>query len=280
MYFFNSLQTRNRRKLLNIKEKILPLVKNNQGCPASRANLWNKINLNIVNKKVNVSSCRLHNCLLRNSKNVHRQTVRNNKPRFVSPPLAPRPHCSAPYFPAPRCWACARGTSAPARGTEGRNMAAPSFPTPLHGHVGRGAFTNVYEPAEDTFLLLDALEAAAAELTGCEEDEGPRGRGLGRPAEAAVKESPGKKGCRLPREEAVSAELASMDTRTVPDDFPLDSCNERAGDLSTFAIMLLWSQELHRSLLRQRVSCPQAPESSNVITRLKTKYSGKRGLLI
>ncbi|XP_004757507.1 methyltransferase N6AMT1 isoform X1 [Mustela nigripes] len=47
-------------------------------------------------------------------------------------------------------------------------MAAPSFPTPLHGHVGRGAFTHVYEPAEDTFLLLDALEAAAAELTGVE----------------------------------------------------------------------------------------------------------------
>ncbi|XP_077735027.1 methyltransferase HEMK2 isoform X1 [Canis aureus] len=47
-------------------------------------------------------------------------------------------------------------------------MAAPSFPTPLHGHVGRGPFSNVYEPAEDTFLLLDALEAAAAELTGVE----------------------------------------------------------------------------------------------------------------
>ncbi|XP_072662754.1 methyltransferase N6AMT1 isoform X3 [Canis lupus baileyi] len=47
-------------------------------------------------------------------------------------------------------------------------MAAPSFPTPLHGHVGRGPFSDVYEPAEDTFLLLDALEAAAAELTGVE----------------------------------------------------------------------------------------------------------------
>ncbi|KAF4025919.1 hypothetical protein G4228_018070 [Cervus hanglu yarkandensis] len=46
-------------------------------------------------------------------------------------------------------------------------MAAPSFPTPLYGHVGRGAFSDVYEPAEDTFLLLDALEAAAGELTGC-----------------------------------------------------------------------------------------------------------------
>uniref|UniRef100_A0A4W2F0U4 Methyltransferase HEMK2 n=1 Tax=Bos indicus x Bos taurus TaxID=30522 RepID=A0A4W2F0U4_BOBOX len=47
-------------------------------------------------------------------------------------------------------------------------MAAPSFPTPLHGHVGRDDFSDVYEPAEDTFLLLDALEAAAAELTGVE----------------------------------------------------------------------------------------------------------------
>lgn len=48
-------------------------------------------------------------------------------------------------------------------------MAAPSLPTPLYGHVGRGAFSDVYEPSEDTFLLLDALEAAAAELAGCEE---------------------------------------------------------------------------------------------------------------
>nr|KAF6269186.1 N-6 adenine-specific DNA methyltransferase 1 [Pipistrellus kuhlii] len=47
-------------------------------------------------------------------------------------------------------------------------MAAPSLPTPEHGHVGRGAFRDVYAPAEDTFLLLDALEAAAAELTRVE----------------------------------------------------------------------------------------------------------------
>ncbi|XP_060226666.1 methyltransferase N6AMT1 isoform X2 [Meriones unguiculatus] len=51
--------------------------------------------------------------------------------------------------------------------TRKRKMAAPSLPTPLYGHVGRGAFSDVYEPAEDTFLLLDALEAAAAELAGC-----------------------------------------------------------------------------------------------------------------
>ncbi|KAF6385179.1 N-6 adenine-specific DNA methyltransferase 1 [Rhinolophus ferrumequinum] len=47
-------------------------------------------------------------------------------------------------------------------------MAAPSIPTPLYGHVGHGAFSDVYEPAEDTFLLLDALEAAMAELKGVE----------------------------------------------------------------------------------------------------------------
>ncbi|XP_006899466.1 PREDICTED: hemK methyltransferase family member 2-like isoform X2 [Elephantulus edwardii] len=47
-------------------------------------------------------------------------------------------------------------------------MAAPRYPTPLHGHVGHGPFSEVYEPAEDTFLLLDALEAAAAELAGVE----------------------------------------------------------------------------------------------------------------
>uniref|UniRef100_A0A2K5J2Z7 Methyltransferase HEMK2 n=1 Tax=Colobus angolensis palliatus TaxID=336983 RepID=A0A2K5J2Z7_COLAP len=47
-------------------------------------------------------------------------------------------------------------------------MESQRFPTPFHGHVGRGVFSDVYEPAEDTFLLLDALEAAAAELAGVE----------------------------------------------------------------------------------------------------------------
>ncbi|KAL4829774.1 hypothetical protein H8958_008797 [Nasalis larvatus] len=47
-------------------------------------------------------------------------------------------------------------------------MAAQSFPTPLHGHVGGSAFSDVYEPREDAFLLLDAIQVAAAELAGVE----------------------------------------------------------------------------------------------------------------
>ncbi|XP_062831109.1 methyltransferase N6AMT1 isoform X2 [Anolis carolinensis] len=44
------------------------------------------------------------------------------------------------------------------------------IPTPRHPHLGpEGPFSEVYEPAEDTFLLLDALEADAPELRsgGC-----------------------------------------------------------------------------------------------------------------
>ncbi|KAM6290205.1 methyltransferase N6AMT1 [Porphyrio hochstetteri] len=44
-------------------------------------------------------------------------------------------------------------------------MAAPALPTPRYDHVGpHGPFRDVYEPAEDTFLLLDALEQDAARL--------------------------------------------------------------------------------------------------------------------
>ncbi|XP_066447661.1 methyltransferase N6AMT1 [Eleutherodactylus coqui] len=38
------------------------------------------------------------------------------------------------------------------------------LPTPVYSHVGRGLFSEVYDPAEDTFLLIDALEKEAAEL--------------------------------------------------------------------------------------------------------------------
>lgn len=39
------------------------------------------------------------------------------------------------------------------------------IPTPCYGHAGpRGPFSEVYEPAEDTFLLLDALEQDAEKL--------------------------------------------------------------------------------------------------------------------
>ncbi|XP_074839557.1 methyltransferase HEMK2 isoform X2 [Carettochelys insculpta] len=41
------------------------------------------------------------------------------------------------------------------------------IPTPRHQHVGPGgAFREVYEPAEDTYLLLDALELDAAAIRG------------------------------------------------------------------------------------------------------------------
>ncbi|NXI70552.1 HEMK2 methyltransferase, partial [Anseranas semipalmata] len=43
--------------------------------------------------------------------------------------------------------------------------AAPTLPTPRYDHVGpHGPFRDVYEPAEDTFLLLDALERDEAQL--------------------------------------------------------------------------------------------------------------------
>nr|XP_057908503.1 methyltransferase N6AMT1 [Doryrhamphus excisus] len=39
-----------------------------------------------------------------------------------------------------------------------------SYPTPLYAHAARGDFRDVYEPSEDSFLLIDSLEQDAAKL--------------------------------------------------------------------------------------------------------------------
>uniref|UniRef100_A0A452J0M0 Methyltransferase HEMK2 n=1 Tax=Gopherus agassizii TaxID=38772 RepID=A0A452J0M0_9SAUR len=48
---------------------------------------------------------------------------------------------------------------------DGRGRSWTMIPTPRHPHVGaHGPFSEVYAPAEDTYLLLDALEQDAAQL--------------------------------------------------------------------------------------------------------------------
>lgn len=39
-----------------------------------------------------------------------------------------------------------------------------SFPTPSFSHLNQEDYQNVYEPAEDTFLMMDAVEKDAESL--------------------------------------------------------------------------------------------------------------------
>ena len=41
-----------------------------------------------------------------------------------------------------------------------------SFPTPSFAHLKKTDYDNIYEPAEDTFLMMDALEKDAEFLRG------------------------------------------------------------------------------------------------------------------
>uniref|UniRef100_A0A8C3UJE7 Methyltransferase HEMK2 n=2 Tax=Catharus ustulatus TaxID=91951 RepID=A0A8C3UJE7_CATUS len=67
------------------------------------------------------------------------------------------PMAAAPSRPVP--------APVPPLPPDAAGRAGMALPTPLYGHLGpRGPFRDVYEPAEDTFLLLDALERDAGRL--------------------------------------------------------------------------------------------------------------------
>ena len=43
-------------------------------------------------------------------------------------------------------------------------LSSKSYATPIYSHFFTEDFSDVYEPAEDTFLMIDALEEEAEEI--------------------------------------------------------------------------------------------------------------------
>ncbi|XP_066226503.1 methyltransferase N6AMT1 isoform X2 [Saccopteryx leptura] len=103
----------------------------------------------MLKSTANARRCRLRNLPFRSSKSIHGKSATRNQHQG---------DCRLHHLALRTRSVCAGAR------TRWRTMAVTSTPTPVYAHVGRGAFSDVYEPAEDTFLLLDALEAAVAEL--------------------------------------------------------------------------------------------------------------------